>query len=451
MIPKMPKLPSIRRGFKAPRGTRDILPEDQQYWHHVRKHATDVSRRYNYQRIDTPVFEDAALFVRSVGEDTDIVEKEMYTFEDKGGSLLTLRPEGTGSICRAYLEHGMGNLTKPVRLYYFCPVFRYERPQAGRYRQHHQFGVEAIGSADAAMDAEVISLAWDLLSDTGIPPDKLTLHINSIGCLQCRPAYITALKKYFKEEYEYEGPGCRDCQRRLELNPLRLMDCKEEACQKIADLAPKSTEYLCPECEDHHTKLQHYLEALGLSFSDDYRLVRGLDYYTRTVFEIRPWKTTAQSAIVGGGRYDYLIEQLGGPPTPAVGFGAGLERIILNLQWLQIDVPKPEPRLVVLAYLGERPKEGALWLADQLRKEGIPAEVAVGRDSLRSQLRYANTVGAKYAIIIGDEEIETNTVTLRDMAESQQERIPVLEVAQVLCARLGIESSDQAEQPESTA
>jgi histidyl-tRNA synthetase len=418
--------------YQAPRGTSDILPQEQAYWRYVEHRAVRLCELYGYQRIDTPAFEDLGLFSRSIGEGTDIVEKEMYTFEDKGGNQLTLRAEGTAPVCRAYLEHGMHNLPQPVKLYYVAPIFRYERPQAGRYREHYQFGCEAIGDSAPILDAEVIDLAWQFFVSLGLR--RLTLKLNSIGCRQCRPEYLATLKSYYSG---YVGELCRDCKTRLKRNPLRLLDCKQPQCQSVADLAPKSSDYLCPECAEHFSRLKGYLERLGLPFEVSHRLVRGLDYYTRTVFEIQPEAEGAQSTLGGGGRYDDLISEMGGKPTPAIGFATGLERIILNLKKQGITVPPlPRPRVFV-AYVGDEARDEAVKLAARLRRVGISVIGAVGDKSLKAQLRQANNLAASYAVIIGDEEIKTGKVVLRDMATSEQETITVTQLLERLRSALG--------------
>jgi histidyl-tRNA synthetase len=406
--------------YRAPRGTSDILPQEQAYWRYIEQKVAEIAKLYGYERIDAPVFEDTKLFARSVGEDTDIVKKEMYTFEDRGGSLLTLRPEGTAPVCRAYLEHGMKNLPQPVKLYYIASIFRYERPQAGRYRQHYQFGYEAIGDDDPALDGEVIDMAWQFLSSVNLR--QLSLQLNSIGCKKCRPNYIAALKAYYADHTQ---ELCPDCKSRLKRNPLRLLDCKQPSCQQLADLAPKSIDYLCPECAEHFKQLKKYLELLSLPFVVNHHLVRGLDYYTRTVFEIQPKGGGAQSTLVGGGRYDDLIEELGGKPTPALGFAAGIERIILNLKKQKVAIPPlPKPQ-VFIAYLGDEAKNEAIKLASTLRRAGIGVIEALGDKSLKAQLRQANNLGAGYAVIIGEEELKAGTVILRDMTSAEQKTIPI--------------------------
>jgi len=358
-----------------------------------------------------------------MGEGTDIAEKEMYTFEDRGGSLVTLRPEGTAPVCRAYLEHGLKNLPQPVRLYYIASIFRYERPQAGRYRQHYQFGYEAIGDDDPALDAEVIDMAWQFFQSLNL--HHLSLHLNSIGCKQCRPEYLAALKNYYAN---YAHDLCPDCKIRLRRNPLRLLDCKKPLCQQIANSAPRSIDYLCPQCETHFNRLKQYLELLRLPFIVNHCLVRGLDYYTKTVFEIQPEAEGAQSTLGGGGRYDNLIEELGGKPTPALGFAAGIERIILNLKKQNVPIPPlPRPQ-VFIAYIGDEARDESIKLADILRKNGIGVIKALGSKSLKAQLRQANALGVDYAVIIGEQEIKSGTVILRDMINAQQKTIPITEL-----------------------
>lgn len=405
--------------FQTPRGTLDILPEDQKYWRYVEHHASEIAARFGFQRIDTPVFEDAELFERGVGDTTDIVEKETYTFVDRGGDRVTLRAEGTAPVCRAYLQHGMHNLPQPVRLYYICPGFRYERPQAGRYRQFNQFGIEIIGEPDATVDAEVIEVGWRFLEAVGLT--ELTLTINSIGDSQCRPGYIEALKSYY-ESRRHEV--CGDCRRRLALNPLRLLDCKNDGCQPHIDAAPRSADHLCDDCAVHWSALRSYLEGIELKFKVDHRLVRGLDYYTRTVFEIAPPDQGRTATIVGGGRYDGLIEELGGSPTPGIGYGMGLERVIENLKRNEVPVAEPEHVSVLVAHLGDAAKAAAANLASELRKAGVTTVLSPPR-GLRSQLRYANARNCTHAVIIGDDELDKGIATVRDLRHSQQTETPL--------------------------
>jgi len=410
--------------YRAPRGTSDILPKEQAYWRYIEQKVVNACQLYSYERIDAPAFEDTQLFSRSVGEDTDIVEKQMYTFQDRGGNKITLRPEGTAPVCRAYLEHGLHNLPQPVKLYYIASIFRYERPQAGRYRQHYQFGYEAIGDDDPTLDAEVIDMAWQFFLSLNL--HHLSLQLNSIGCKKCRPGYLAVLKDYYAN---YTHDLCSDCKTRLNRNPLRLLDCKQSLCQQIASSAPRSIDHLCQQCDEHFNRLKRYLALLDLPFVINHCLVRGLDYYTRTVFEVQPEAGGAQTTLGGGGRYDDLIEELGGKPTPAIGFAAGIERIILNLKKQDVSVPPlPRPQ-VFIAHIGDETKDEAMKLAATLRKNGIGVIKALGNKSLKAQLRQANNLGAHYAVIIGDQEIKTGTVILRDMTTAQQKtiRLPQLE------------------------
>ena len=406
--------------YRAVRGTSDILPEEQAYWRYVEQVAVDTCRLYGYQRLDSPAFEETGLFTRSVGQGTDIVEKEMYTFADKGGKKITLRPEGTASVCRAYLEHGLHNLPQPVKLYYLATIFRYERPQAGRLREHHQLGCEAIGDDDPALDAEVIDIAWQLFLSLKLR--DLSLQLNSIGCKQCRPTYLTVLKDYYAKHAE---DLCRDCKARLKRNLLRLLDCKESACQRIARNAPRSIDHLCPQCESHFNQLQGHLKLLKIPFAVNHCLVRGLDYYTRTVFEIQPAGGGAQSTLGGGGRYDDLIEELGGKPTPAIGFAAGIERIILNLKKQGVSIPALPGLQVFIAYAGDEARDVSTGLASRLRQAGISTTAATGNKSLKAQMRQANSLGVRYAVIVGDEEVKAGTATVRDMANARQETVPI--------------------------
>ena len=406
--------------YKNPRGTTDLLPAEQRYWRYVESKAVELCQKYGYSRLDTPLFEDSRLFVRSVGEGTDIVDKETYTFQDRGGDSITLRPEGTAPVCRAYLEHGMHNLPQPVRLYYFCPVFRYDRPQAGRYREHHQFGIENLGDEDPLVDAEVIELAWRLMYALGL--ESVSLHINSIGDGRCRPGYLESLKEYYAG---HASKLCGDCRTRLERNPLRLLDCKQESCQPLGIDAPRSADHLCADCQDHWDQLQRYLGRIDIPYRVDHRLVRGLDYYTRTVFEIQPAQEGAQSTICGGGRYDVLIEQLGGRPTPGIGFATGIERIILNLKREEVDVGgEPAPRYMVVS-VGEGARDAALHIASRMRNAGVGAILSSGSRSLRGQFRHANALGVEYVVIVGEEELAGGQISVRDMVNGGQETRPM--------------------------
>ncbi len=406
-----------RRRFQTVRGTNDTLPDDQPYWDWVRAAAQSVAHRFGFKRIDTPVFEETALFVRTVGEGTDIVEKEMYTFTDRGDDMLTLRPEGTAPVCRAYIQHGMHTLPQPVRAFYITPIFRYERPQSGRLRQHHQFGVEAIGDPNPEIDAEVIHVLWSLLQELGLT--NLTLHVNSIGDGDCRPQFLESLREYYSTRLD---DTCEDCHTRYEKNALRLLDCKEERCQPIIDGAPTPADSLCQDCADHFTRLRSLLDLWEIPYTITPRLVRGLDYYTRTVFEVHPAVEGSQTALGAGGRYDGLIEQLGGSPTPGVGFGSGIERIIMNLREAGLTPPEALSSRtdLYIVYLGETAHGHALRLAAKLRQNGLSVSLPTGSRSLRAQLRSAGAANARYALIIGDDEVAKGTAALRDLDTSEQ-------------------------------
>jgi len=417
--------------YQAPRGTQDILPADRPYWRYVTEAMHQVAGLFGFQQIDTPIFEETGLYVRGVGEGTDIVDKEMYSFQDKGGAEVTLRPEWTAGVMRAYIEHGMHVWPQPVKLYSMGPIFRYERPQAGRFRQHHQFNVEVLGEMDPAVDLEVMSVAWTLLTRLGY--QGLHLQLNSTGCPVCRPAYRQALVAYFAQ---YEDRLNDVDRRRLTINPLRLLDSKEEAAQPLLDAAPHSADYLCEECATHLATLRTYLDAAGMQHSINFRLVRGLDYYTKTVFEVWAEGIGAQAAVCGGGRYDRLIEELGGPPTPGIGFGMGIERVIASLRQQGVQPPPlPAPRVQV-SPLGEPARVAAITLVRDLRAAGIGALYGFGGRSLKSQLKGADKAGVAYTVILGDQELADNVVIVREMATGEQARIGLPDVAPWLRTRL---------------
>ena len=404
--------------FRPPRGTQDLLPDARPGWDHVVSAFERRCRLFGYDRIETPTFESTALFARAVGIDTDIVSKEMYSFDDRGGDSLTLRPEGTASVVRAYNQHGMKNWSQPVRLYYVTPIYRYDRPQAGRLRQHHQIGAEVLGEADGHVDAEVIALTWGVLGDLGLA--DLQLNLNSIGDPDDRAAYREALLAYYRP---LEDQLCRDCRTRLESNPLRLLDCKEASCQPHKAGAPHSIDHLSAEAAAHFEQVKAGLEALGIPFKVDHLLVRGLDYYTRTVFEIWPATVGGQTTIAGGGRYDLLSEFIGGDPLPGVGFGCGIERVLLNLEAAGLLPPPPTRPTVYIAPLSEAAQPTATGLAGRLRAAGIAVLSGYRGASPRSHLRRANTAGVRYAAILGDRELESGRVALRDMLSGLQEDV----------------------------
>jgi len=417
--------------FQRPTGTLDILPEEQHYWNHVRSQARRLAELAGFERIDLPIFESTELFARGVGEGTDIVDKEMYAFVDKGGRDLTLRPEFTAGVLRAYIENGMQVLPQPVKLYSIGPTFRYDRPQAGRYRQFTQFNVEVLGEEDPAVDLEVMVLAWDLYEGLGFR--DLEFQLNSTGCPRCKPAYIEALAEYYAA---HEDKMCEDCRRRMERSPLRVLDCKAEACQPLIADAPHIIDYLCPACADHFAQLRQYLDLMDRRYTINHRLVRGLDYYTKTVFEVWAAGIGAQAAVCGGGRYDGLAEAIGGPPTPGVGFGSGLERIIIVMQDLEVEVPPLPKPPVYLTYLGEKARKRSLELTQALRRAGVGAWFSFGDRGLRSQLREADKRGARYAIILGENELESGQATVRDMKAGDQADVPLDELVDWLKTRV---------------
>ncbi|MDA1096265.1 MAG: histidine--tRNA ligase [Chloroflexi bacterium] len=413
--------------YQTPRGTADILPGDQPYWDWIRDSARETGRRFGYRRIDTPVFESTSVFVRTVGPGTDIVEKEMYTFQDRGEDLLTLRPEGTAPVGRAYIQHGMHALPQPVRLFYLAPIFRYERPQAGRYRQHWQFGAEAIGDENPEVDAEVIHLLWSFLESLGLR--DLSLRLNSIGDAACRPAYLVSLRDHYETHL---SEVCDDCRVRFEKNPLRLLDCKQDRCQPLISSAPEIAGLLCVACAAHFDRVREIIELWDIPYEISPRLVRGLDYYTRTVFEVHPAGVGSQTALGAGGRYDGLIEQLGGRPTPGVGFGSGIERMVLNLKSAGIQPPGDPRSDVFIVYLGEAANRKALELAANLRSQGLSVQLPTGKRSLRAQFRAADASGARHAIVLGDDELAQNVATVRDLASGEQQSVGLDEIGAML-------------------
>ncbi|MBN1922921.1 MAG: histidine--tRNA ligase [Anaerolineae bacterium] len=419
--------------FTRPTGTQDLLPAEQPYWEYVSSSAAATARRFGYERIETPIFESTGLFARGVGGSTDIVEKEMYSFRDKGDHALTLRPEFTAGVVRAYIENGLHTLPKPVKLFSLGPIFRYERPQAGRFRQFHQFNAEIFGIQDPLADLESMLLAWDLYA--GWDFKGLAFQLNSTGCPTCRPTFSAALRDYYQGHLH---EICDDCKRRLETNPLRVLDCKQERCQPVIAGAPQSTEHLCEDCSTHFASLRSYLDALGRPYTINPRLVRGLDYYTKTVFEVWAEGIGAQAAVCGGGRYDGLIELLGGRPTPAVGFAAGLERIILVMKAQGLTPPTLPLPPVFIAFPSDAARATAVRLLVDLRAAAIGAQIAMG-GSLKAQLRQADKAQARFVFIIGEDELARGEVNLKDMATGEQLTIALeaatAQVARALSAR----------------
>lgn len=401
-----------------PRGTVDIIPGQVEKWHHLEQTAAKVCRTYGYSEIRTPIFEHTELFVRGVGEDTDIVEKEMYTFQDRGQRSITLRPEGTAPITRAYLENKLHTGPQPVKFYYIGPMFRYDRPQAGRYRQFHQFGIEVFGSHHPALDAEVMAVAMDFHSRLGLT--NLDLHVNSVGCPQCRPVVRRKLQEYFEP---LRNDLCINCQTRYETNPLRILDCK--ICTEQARKAPTMQDCLCPDCLSHFNRVLDYLQDLGIRYQVDPRLVRGLDYYTHTAFEIMAPGIGAQSSICGGGRYNGLVEACGGPSIPGVGFALGLERIILALENQGHDFNVVTRPAVLVVTTGEQMSRDGFALLAQIRAAGIAADMDYLGRSLKAQMKYAGKLGVRFALILGESELERGCVILRDMQAGHQRELPL--------------------------
>lgn len=416
--------------YQSPRGTQDILPEDTVVWRHVERHAEATARRFGYGEIRTPTFEETSLFERGVGEGTDVVDKELYRLEKKesgSGSDLALRPEGTASTVRAYLQHGLANLPQPVKLYSVLTVFRYDRPQAGRYREFRQFNVEAIGDDDPLLDAEVIAVLWRFLEDLGLR--DLTIQLNSIGDPTCRPGYIEALVAYYEP---HEAELCGDCRRRLRTHPLRLLDCKKPGCQPIADAAPRTVDHLCEPCAAHFAAVKGYLDAMELPYDLTPRLVRGLDYYTRTVFEVVPPRVGSQATIGGGGRYDGLAEILGGKHTPGVGFAAGLDRIILNMREQGCPLPASETPDVFFAPIGDEAKLVAARLAEEARRDGLAVVVGTGDRGMRARMRQSNSSGARLAVILGDDELREQRATVKNLSGGDQREVPFADLVTYL-------------------
>ena len=414
--------------FQTPRGTQDILPEDAVVWRHVERCAVETARRFGYAEIRTPTFEETGLFERGVGEGTDIVDKEIYRLERKeSGADLALRPEGTASTVRAYLQHGMVSRPQPVKLFSLLTVFRYDRPQAGRYREFRQFNLEAIGDEDPLVDAETIAVLWRFLEDLGLR--DLSILLNSIGDRVCRPGYIEALEVYY---LPHESELCGDCRRRLHTSPLRLLDCKVPSCQPLANAAPKTVDHLCEPCAAHFAAVKRYLDTMELPYELTPRLVRGLDYYTRTVFEVVPPRLGSQSTIGGGGRYDGLAELLGGKQTPGVGFATGLERIILNLREQGCPLPDAESPDLYFATLGAEAKLAAAQLAEEARRDGMAVVIGTGDRSMRARLRDAGKSGARYAIILGDDEVQSRQATVKNLAGGEQQTVPFADLTTYL-------------------
>ena len=426
-----------QQNFKAPRGVADILPQDQILWSAVRSTAIQTARQFGYQQIDTPMFEHTGLFRRGVGDETDIVQKEMYSFDDLGGESLTLRPEGTAPVCRAYIEHGMHNLPQPVRVFYIAPMFRYDRPQAGRYRQHHQFGCEAIGDPSPIIDAEIIEIGLRYITALGL--SDVTVRINSIGDPESRGDYAGNLRDHYAKHADDLPKVDRD---RLERAPLRLLDSKEPATQRLSADAPKSLDYLSDDAREHWESLLAMLDGLKVAYPEfkyriDHTLVRGLDYYNRTVFEFEPSNEGSQTSLFGGGRYDPLIGILGGNPTPGVGFGSGIERIILEIQKQGSIQAASPPVNAVMVHVGDEATRRASSMAAELRNRGLAVTMAPAGKSMRAQMRYANRSNANYAVILGNREIVQGVVAVKPLQSDGDQmsiNLDASAIAQTICS-----------------
>ncbi len=426
------------RKLQTPPGIHDILPKDHEYHTFIKKVVRHRARQAGFRRISTPILEFTELFDRSIGEDTDIVEKEMYTFEDKGGRSMTLKPEGTAGVVRAYLQHGMKQLPQPVELYYIEPHFRYDRPQKGRYRMFWQFGFEIIGESDPALDVQCIFLTHKIFQDLGIA-DRFTIQLNNIGSSKSREKYREALVNYYVGK---ERSLCENCNARLHKNPLRLLDCKEEDCVILAELAPKFEQFRSKEDTEFHTKVKEFLDELGVKYEENEKLVRGLDYYTQTVWEFWDKETGGQKAVGGGGRFDGLVELLGGEPTPAVGFACGMERIILHMKDAGIGVPSKDNVHIFVAQLGDAAKKKALPLIDALRDKGVHTVGALGKGSMKAQLRLADKFNVPYTLIMGITEVREGTIIIRDMSKGQQKHVKMEKVVGEVVKLIGKDNLD---------
>ncbi len=417
--------------MQAPKGTKDVLPSEVYKWHYVEGIIREICALNGYREIRTPAFEHTELFERGVGETTDVVQKEMYTFMDKGGRSITLKPEGTSPAVRAFIEHSIFNEPQPTKAFYFTPCFRYEKPQSGRLREHHQFGVEAFGTSDPSVDAEIINIAMMLYGRLGV--GSLEIRINSVGCPKCRAEYNKKLKDYLTAKL---GNLCETCKDRYNKNPMRVIDCKEERCKEQLTDVPFILDNVCDECKEHFDGLKNSLEILGLPYVVDPRIVRGLDYYTKTAFEIVSKDIGAQGTVCGGGRYDGLIEECGGPSTPGMGFGLGLERLLLVVESQGVEIPVPAYMDIYIANMGKEAAEEALRQVNILRKEGIKAEKDYMGRSLKAQMKYANKINAKHVVVLGEEEIKSSRIKVKDMSNGTEEEIDLAALASYLKEKL---------------
>ena len=401
--------------IKAPKGTMDVIPENSYKWQYIEDKMREITKEFGIAEIRTPVFEHTELFARGVGDTTDVVEKEMYTFNDKGDRSITLRPEGTAGAVRLFIEHGLFNNPMPIKTYYLTSCYRYEKPQAGRMREFHQFGVEYFGSQSPSADAEIMELALMLYDRLGLT--GLTLNVNSIGCPRCRSEYNKKLKEYLSAHYD---ELCDTCKSRYDRNPMRILDCKSSICKGIAQGAPLLIDHICDDCKNHFEQVKAYLEAVGVAYSIDPYIVRGLDYYTKTVFEIIAQNKNSNNTICGGGRYDGLVEELGGNSTPACGFALGMERLLLTMEEQGIEIPNCNNVQVYVGNIGDNNAIHAHKLANELRRKGISAEIDHLGKSVKAQLKYANKINAGYTIVLGDDEISLGEGKLKNMSDGSE-------------------------------
>lgn len=409
--------------INIPKGTKDVLPSESFKWRYVEKKAREIASKYCLKEIRTPTFEHTELFLRGVGETTDVVNKEMYTFLDKGERSITLKPEGTAGVARSFIENGLFNGAMPLKTYYITPVFRYENPQKGRLREHHQFGIEIYGGKGADTDAEVITLAKSLLDSLGL---HVKLYINSMGCPACRKAYNDALKEYFSDKLD---KLCSTCRERYNKNPLRILDCKEEGCKALCVDAPKITGYLCEDCSAHFEKLKKLLDISGVKYEVNPYIVRGLDYYTKTVFEFVTTALGSQGTVCGGGRYDNLIEQLGGAPTPGVGFGMGIERALMLMEEEGVVIPDEDGVKVYIATMGDAAYLKAFGIVSKLRCEGVKAELDHAGRGIKAQFKYADKIKAEFVVTIGENELISGVCTIKRMFDGQTEEVKIEDLA----------------------
>ena len=404
--------------MKAPKGTRDMLPQDAYRWQYIEEEWAKICSEYGFKEIRTPVFESTDLFNRGVGDTTDIVQKEMYTFEDMGGRSITLKPEGTSPAVRAFIESNLYAETQPTKIFYDTPCYRYEKPQAGRLREFHQFGIENFGTPSMMADAEIIALGYDFLQRMGI--EDIELHISSVGCRKCRPVYRKVLQDFLRPKYDCL---CETCKSRFDKNPMRILDCKSPEDKEAVKDAPMMLDYMCEDCSRDFEELKSYLDAMGIDYVVDPSIVRGLDYYTKTAFEFITTKIGAQGTVCGGGRYDHLIEEVGGPDMPGVGFGLGKERLLLLMDACGHDFGAAPAPQIFLAWIGDDAKLYALKLLHELRGKGVRAEMDTKERNLKGQMKYANKLGAAYTAVIGSDEVESGEITLKNMSTSEQTKV----------------------------